>query len=269
MNFTLFKKMILKITENKAVDYAAFLKFLDDPSIDVSYTKQDIQASKIGNTLYLLTLSEGLQSQLEKYVLINNEDRVSASLHNNSHSKKVSGSWLVVRSARNQPELRMVDKHGNMSNEDSAFQTAIIVENKENFLRINETALFLSKSCDIPSSVVARSLFIFADGNQITNSLHKAYLQQFDLIYCFLDVDVGGLQIASNLMRLLPDSNVTFLTPIDIKKRLHNVPVIANPKDIERVIAIGQEQPSLALIASYIKQAQRVLEQESYLHVDK
>jgi hypothetical protein len=114
--------------------------------------------------------------------------------------------------------------------------------------------------------MTADIVVIFADGNQITNNIHKQYLSQFEKLYLCMDFDLGGLRIADSLMKLLKDTNITFLVPYDIGLRLDSIIETKSANYIDDVIKIGISNQVLMPYAKLIKDKRKVLEQESYLH---
>lgn len=107
---------------------------------------------------------------------------------------------------------------------------------------------------------------IFAEGNEVSNSLHKSFLESYDTLYLFFDLDLGGLTIAKNLYSLLPNQSISFLVPSDINKRLNSVVEIQQAEYLKDVITIGRECPQLARYSKLIKDSKRILEQESFLY---
>lgn len=81
-----------------------------------------------------------------------------------------------------------------------------------------------------------------------------------------MDFDLGGLVIADNLMSLLPDSHIVFLVPDDIRSRLEKIVERTSSRDIGAIIKLGVKNPNLLPYAKIMKETQKVLEQEGYLH---
>ncbi|MEO9966265.1 MAG: hypothetical protein ABJF11_10780 [Reichenbachiella sp.] len=261
------EKYLKKIDEGIAFDYVGFLNLLNSPKLDLNVSNKDFDARKIGRKNYKVTwIAPWLRSALDKIVSESHTDRNSAANQNQSHSYKVNGSMLLVREGGTHPQVVMFDDNGMAQPERVWPKHALLMENRQNFISADKSLDFLKQFCSTDGIEPKDMLTVFTEGNAISNVLHRDFLAKFDTLFLFLDVDAGGLQIASNLLTLLPNSNVVFLTPNDIKERLERVRTPASAEAIEKVIALGRLYPELSDIAQLIYSTKRELEQESYLN---
>lgn len=261
------KRFLSKIENKETIDLVAFKSLIADVIPDYPRQNTDIAARKVKGQQYLVVhIAAELLRTLKEIADFNISDRVSAATQNGSHRHRVNGSWLIVRERESHPQLVMFDQDGNFESPISVKKYAVLIENRENFLAITQTLAFLEKQCGIDASILEQSIAIFTDGNQVSNSLHRDYLVQFERLYLFLDVDPGGLQIASNLISLLLGKELSFVVPKDIRNRLLKVRKRQKAEEISKVINIGMKHSQLAHIAVLVRDTERIIEQESYLY---
>lgn len=140
---------------------------------------------------------------------------------------------------------------------------ALLLENRQLFLDSAKTLAFLQHHSPFASDNFD---IIFSAGNEISNTLHRAFLAQYQRLYCCFDFDLGGVSTASNLMRLLPDTPCELLIPDDLDARLANVVERVSTQYVHEVRCLASAEPRLAPIATLISKHHKVLEQESLLH---
>ncbi|BFT28867.1 hypothetical protein D210916BOD24_00430 [Alteromonas sp. D210916BOD_24] len=255
-----------KIDSGNPITLGKFLNLLSAPALNLIFSKSDIQARKVSGALYRVThLAQPLREELDQIVVEQGTDRISGAKQNRSHDYSVNGSMLLVREGAAHPGVIMFDTDGNCTPELKHHPYALLVENRQNFIDIDKILSFIVQHCEVQPEVADQCLAVFTEGNAIANALHKQFLSTFKAIYVLLDVDAGGLQIASNIISLLPDATIQFIVPKDIKKRLEHVREPADPKSIEKAIKLGNTHPQLTYIAQLIRSTHRELEQESYL----
>ncbi|MCF2948790.1 hypothetical protein L0668_11780 [Paraglaciecola aquimarina] len=260
------EKYLKKIDEGKAIDYAQFLNLLNSPELNLDATNRDFEVRRVGTNTYKVTrVALWLRVQLDNIIGEIYKDRNSAAKQNNSHAYNVNGSMLLVREGAIHPQVVMFDTDGNYLPKREWHDYALLIENRQNFISIDKTLSFIKTYCDIGDVDLQKALTVFTEGNAISNALHLRFLCKFKSIFLLLDVDAGGLQIASNLLTLLPNSNVVFLVPSDIKDRLKTVRAPAKTISIEKAIRLGRKHPELTHVAQLIYKTERELEQESYL----
>jgi len=158
----------------------------------------------------------------------------------------------------------MIDADGEYRSPITLSNDALVIENRQNFIDVEQTVQFLEKHTGF--KLKPGMNIIFAEGNVISNALHKKFLSQYQHIHLCMDVDLGGLTIAKNLMSLLPKTAFSFMVPRDIEQRLARVVLRKEKHYIDAVIQLGVSTPALAPYASLIKNTQKTLEQESYLY---
>lgn len=264
MSVKSLKKDIEDIDNGKPIHLAKFITSIGKLSLSHQYIATDIDARKIKGQLYLVErINERLFELLRHLVNDTGKDRISAARQNRSHSHKVKGSLLLIRKRDQHPEVVMMDEEGSFQHTRKVSSRALLVENRQNFIYAQRTLTFLEKFTSFhPAQEVD---VIFGEGNEICNSLHRQFLSQYESLYLFFDLDLGGLATARNLIALLPEKPVEFLVPFDIKARLQNVIEVPDADYIQKVINIGYSCPPLAPFARLIQEHGRTLEQESYL----
>lgn len=265
MNYKRLSQYIEKICSNEPVDLSKFYNLLDSLKLTHERKESDIKGFKQKGSNYIVNyIAPDLLKEIKALCLSDEKSRVAASRQNRSHSANVNGSFIIVRKGINNPFIVMVDQDGNSCSENKQSQTALLIENRQNFIEIDKTISFLERTtcCIFEQGIDV----IFTVGNEISNSLHKKYLSHYKHLYCCFDLDLGGLTIANNLATLLPGIESDFLVPDDIKQRLGNIVELRDEKYIESVIKLGVSNPKLAPYAKLIRDSLKTLEQESYLY---
>ncbi|MDP3269801.1 MAG: hypothetical protein Q8M40_12265 [Legionella sp.] len=264
MSIKRISKFILDINQGKAINLRRFIALIKNLNLERGIQNTDIEARKLKGEFYVVAyINNDLMCSLT--TLINTGvSRVEAARQNRSHSAKINGSFVLVREARSDPLLVIVDEHGNYRSTLNYSSKVLIVENRQNFIEIEKMVQFL----------IAHTSFkyedginvIYSEGNEITNSLHQQFLSRYEQIFLCLDFDLGGLRIANNLMNLLPNTTFDFLVPNDIESRLDQIQECVNKEYLDQVINLGIVNAKLAPYAQIIKNKKKVLEQEGYLY---
>lgn len=268
MSIKQLKKYLEHIHEQNPINLLKFSKLISSLLLDHDFLPTDISAKKIKGNLYLVTdIHTNLISQLELLANDYGNDRISASRQNRSHNTKVDGSFLIIRQSSAHPEVILFDEKGRYSLNRKITKKALIIENRQNFLCIEKTLSFLKQKTNI--EITEGIDVIFSEGNSICNSLHYRFLSQYQKLYIFVDLDLGGIIIARNLNKLLPNISKEFLVPADIEIRLSNVIEKTLPQEIDEIIKLGASDSFIAPYAKLIQRYNRTLEQESYLHDTK
>jgi hypothetical protein len=254
-----------KIDDSNPIELNKFYNLIDSYNLPRPRQPNDIEARQIRGQEYSVSfIHPDLMSTLEKLAAVDNGSRTTASLQNNSHATNVNGSFLIVRQGIHEPSVVMIDQYGEYKSTVTYSSEALIIENRQNFIDVAKTVSFLESHTSFRFTDGLN--IIFAEGNEVPNKLHKTYLSRYDKLYLCMDFDLGGLTIANNLMSLLPDMEIIFLVPDDIALRLDTIVERVSNKEIDAVIKLGQANSSLLPYAKLIKDKQKVLEQESYLH---
>lgn len=189
------KKYIKNIIENKPINYLLFLgkynKYSSIPIEDVFYI------SKKDNKTYLIIKNNKLFNSLFSNLLsINDDIKVQAALRGNSKDAKSEYSILNVKE-------NFFDKNGvsiNFSNSNYDFVTTkrkcMIIENLNNFCNIESN--FINENINLNDYI-----FIWGAGNYITNSHFYNFLESFNEIVCYFDIDAGGFKFYKTLKQNL------------------------------------------------------------------
>lgn len=243
----------------------AFYKLLSGLTLAHPLKKSDVATTKHKGQSYIVTqINAELMSELRLLVHDYGTSRASAAMHNRSHSVKVNGSFILIRQQLDTPVVVMIDGDGGYCSPIPLSSDALVIENRQNFIDVEQTVQFLEKHTAF--KLKQGMNIIFAEGNVISNTLHKKFLSQYQHIHLCMDIDLGGLTIAKNLMSLLPKTVFSFMVPGDIEQRLARVVLRKEKHYIDAVIQLGLSTPALAPYASLIKNTQKTLEQESYLY---
>jgi len=256
---------IKNIDSEKPINLNAFYKLVDSLRLTHPREAQDIVAIKHKGQLYIVNQINGeLMNELRALVADKGNSRAAAATQNKSHSVNVNGSFLLIRNKSAKPVVVMINADGEYQSPIPLSAGALVLENRQNFIEADQMVDFLEKHTAF--RLTPKMNIIFSEGNEISNALHKNFLSQYERLHLCMDVDLGGLTIARNLMSLLPGTQFNFLVSDDIAERLDKVVEREQSDYIDEVIKIGLSTPALAPVAKLIKDKQKILEQESYLH---
>ncbi len=192
------------------------------------------------------------------------DSRVNAAIGGRSHNVRVDGSILISRTASDQhPIAILFDNDGAATTPRRLKPCALIVENLQNFLLLDETLIFVSKyygSLDPLETEV-----IWSQGNAINNLLHRGLLQRFEHIWWLMDVDLGAARIMANALNYLSESTMTPIVPYDVECRLkdHGSPLSQRHRD--EMLQLARKYTLLESFLKYSIKLHRQLEQETYL----
>ncbi|NIC38682.1 hypothetical protein HBJ58_18590 [Halomonas desiderata] len=189
--------------------------------------------------------------------------RAHAAFLGNSHSSRVSSAMVVVRRlSHRHPLVALCD--GKLIEFQTSFgEQALIVENLENFLALDET-LSLLPLCGLDNSW-RKADILFGSGNGITNELLQPLLRQYLEIGCLFDPDFGGLRMFDTLYQRDDMPPLRWLAPADLEQRLlaskRNLP----PEQRQQLNIFATRTPPLRPVAQLLYDTGKRLEQETYL----
>ncbi len=254
-----------KIEKGIAINYPAFLKMVEALSLDLTLTHAMLSAEKQKGDLYIVTIEEErLKQELDRLAKTDVSDRSTLAEQNSSHQTRVSGSLLIYKHAFEHSQVIEFDRNGNFTFPYTPTTFCLVIENCDNFLNAKSTYSFLAKNAPFEDHEPVD--IYFASGNAITNHLHKKHLARYETIYLALDIDRGGLKIASTLKNTYGDQKVQFLMPFEIEERLKKVVQRKDKDYLRQVEKIGLTMPSLEPVCKLITDHRKTLEQESYIN---
>jgi hypothetical protein len=270
------QSFLRKIDAGQPIDLSNFFKVVDQLGLEPKRKPEDVEAAKIsGSYLYRVqSISEELRQRLDTLVsdiagnanaheIRSMPSRKAAARQNRSHDAKVDGSLMILRKLDDSPAVLTFKADGTFVPNWMQAKGALLIENRQNFIDATIGVELIRKSAAVKLPIELD--IILADGNQVSNSNHAAFLAGYKHLYGFFDLDVGGLMIAKNIIELVPESSFTFIVPVDSDFRLSNVVVPASSDSLEKVAALGQRYAELAEPASLILKHRKTLEQEAYL----
>lgn len=265
MSLKQIKRYLENIENNKPINLSKFFKVIDLLSLEAPRASDDVKAYKHSADHYIVTdIEPKLKEQLYSLTSSNDWNRESLAQQNRSHGASVNGSFIVTRSFNSLPTLVTIDGNGEVVSGFVQKKQALLIENRQNFIKINDTEKFIEGYTNL--NLVPDLDVFFTEGNAITNVLHKPFLSEYEHLFLLLDLDLGGLTIAKNLIELLPDTSLSFILPLDIEERLANVVEVQTQDYLEKVFDLGNNYSVLTVAASFIHKHKKILEQESYLN---
>jgi len=188
--------------------------------------------------------------------------RVQGASLGDSHNARVSGAMLTLR-RRQAPHPVVILVEGDAVHFPRApAERAIIVENLENFLALEDT-LALLPSCGL-SDAWQDADILFGSGNSVTNRLFTPLFQRYAEIGCLFDPDPGGVRMFDTLWRRGDLPPLRFLAPADLPDRLHASRRPINKAQRQILASQSASRSPAAPVAQLIRKTGKQLEQETY-----
>lgn len=249
------KKYINDILNNKAINYLLFLnKYKTYSSIPI----EDVfNISKKDKKFYLTIKNQILFNQLFKNLLsINDDIKVQAALRGNSKNEKSSYSILNVKE-------NFFDKNGvsiNFYNSNYDFNTnkkkCIIIENLNNFCNIQSN--FINENIDLNDF-----LFIWGAGNGITNTNFYHFINSFEEVICYFDIDAGGFKFYKTLRNNLT-TKLVFMYTEYMNKLLIQYGKNISISECNNLLKLYGKTPGLQNVLNYVIKNKKYAEQEIF-----
>lgn len=209
-----------------------------------------------------LNILEEWKSKIEERHVVS---RIDQAITGNSHGARVSGAMVSVRNSRQpHPQVVMVNDRGEISAPpgNTPATRLIIVENLENFLRLDGT-LSLLPTCGL-SLAWQEADILYGSGNSITNILLTPFFQQYQEIGCLFDPDPGGIRMCDTLHQRGNLPPLYFLAPTDLRERLSVSTREISIKQRQQLSIHIRRSPPCAHVGGLIRTTGKHLEQETY-----
>lgn len=253
-----------KIENYKSLNYLAFLKKASSFNIqekdikDIFSIKKD--RTKKGNFYFLeIENKKNYHNLFDKFKYENDNKKVQLSIHGNSKKAKSDYSYLLINMNYNDsiPEVVVFNKENYISKFDfnNLKSKLMIIENEDNFFNIINSF----KNDDINLNEYN---FVFGSGNEITDKNFIKFFDLYDCIYCYLDIDLGGLKTFSTLEKNL-NSNVNFYFSESMKVLLSKYGKNITDKEYLSVLSYS-DNLKLKKVISSILSTKKFAEQEIF-----
>jgi hypothetical protein len=254
------------ITAGHPINFEAFAKELSKHGKGAGYLFDTFSTSKLGKCSYKVAVlrEDRFAELIREHAPSEITGRIGAAFDGNSHTAAVSGSLLITRSlAHPHPCVVLLSKHG-WDAPNTLRPAALLVENLENFLALEQTIDILA-DCGVAEQSEDLDV-IFGAGNQITNRLNIPFLSQYQRLYCLFDADLGGLTMYRTLLKGLPEEcRIMFVYPNDIALRLDGSRYQLDQQGRQDLLKfVGLSDGTDELIRLMLD-SHRALEQETYL----
>ena len=180
MKIKSLQKILDKINLKQEINLIQLRKIIEKLELkNHRYLDTDIRALKNPKTgLFQITHFDSMLLQELLFLIENVNDRNSAAHQNMSHNHKVDGSFILIRQGSEHPNVVTIDKDGRYICPINQSCSAIVVENRQIFLYMEQFIEFLKLNTDIPFTKPLDTLF--GAGNEASNSLHKKFLSSYD-----------------------------------------------------------------------------------------
>ncbi|WP_370280661.1 hypothetical protein [Pontibacterium sp.] len=255
-----------KIRAGLQINYDVLVKLLERDGYSPSWIQQVFTAELMKRDCYRVQIKneEAFCQLWARYSEVSYSDRISAASAGDSHRSRVSGSFLLLRSIEFSHPQVVLCRDQDWKCPVALNAHALIVENLENFLAFQQTLTFAINHCVMPVEMGDVDL-IFGQGNSITNSLHRSFLEEYQSISCLFDPDLGGVKMFSTLFEMTGDLNIRFLLPEDIEDRLTGSSRPLSLQERTDLSRYAGRHPDLDRAIQVLRSAGRTLEQETYL----
>lgn len=254
---------LAKIAEQKAISKQAFLRQWKQAGESINFAQAVFTFGKQDCAVVTVKQMESFAQLRSRYSFSGDRtSRISAAIGGNSHSVSVDGSVVLTRNLAQPHPVVVVISHDSFIAPRELKPTALIIENLQNFLLLEETIAFAQLHTHIDDDQLE---VIFGDGHAINNALHHDLLNEFDKTWWLMDADPGGFKIISNALSYLAPQKMEVLIPSDIRKRLrhHGKPLSSKGRD--EIMALASRHSILQNMAEPVIELHRQLEQETYL----
>lgn len=190
-------------------------------------------------------------------------DRTDASKgQSRSHQVKLSSVLMHFRQGIAFPFSILIDKSGVIEPKLNFAHSLLIIENEEVFNNILLAQDFLLTKCGLDLSEMD---ILLGGGNKAANSyLHHLY-NNYQQIYCFFDLELGGLRTAKSIINGTGHPNIKFVTPDSILTFIENHGKKLSSSHYQPLREIRISTPELKLAVDVMLRTQKRLEQEAYL----
>ena len=253
------------INNGNSVNYPAFVRKassygFSESSIRDSFSVNKDQGKK-GHFYFLKVKNEELYtSNFSRFFEINENKKVELSVHGNSKKAKSDFSHLLIKINHNDvvPWVVVFDKNEFQYNFSDRFKKKlIIIENEDSFGNLERS--FHGENLNL-----SEFNFVLGFGNYVTDRNFRDFLNSYEEVVCFLDIDLGGLKTFSSLENNLK-TNTSFYFSEKMERYLTAYGKNINDKDYAQVSRFRNSK-GLAPVIKAIKQHKKFAEQEVFQH---
>ncbi len=253
------------IRDGKLLNYSTFERELRKQSVPESTMHDCFSAELVKPNKYRVRIvnQNCFDSLYARFGKVSLENRTNAALAGDSHRTKVSGSFLLLRNQQNLQPVAVWFEADTFYCSVKQSRYALLVENLENYIATDQMVAFL-KQCGVVVDV-SKIDVIYASGNQITNRLHRPFLQSYQTIFCLFDVDLGALKMYQALCNMLSDTEIRFVYPEDIFQRLKGTARQMPANERAELLKYVGHSAELDQLIQHMRETGNKLEQETYL----
>ena len=258
-------KYLENIKSGRPINFDSFCKQLHQRGYDDQTILKVFSTQKISRSKYQVSIIDDeqfaqFQVDFPDYAITN---RVSAALAGDSHKHPVSQAMIILwPHQQNHPVVILNDVNG-IKAPVTLSRHLLIIENQENFVRKNESLVFLKHQ--FPDFNDEALDIAWGSGNAISNRLNKTFFNYYQHIDCLLDLDIGGLTTFANLCELTSHPRINFLLPPCAAELLKQSRVNLQNEHRSVLRKFRDNYPALQPAIELIVSHKKMLEQEIYL----
>lgn len=254
------------VRSGKLLNYSGLVqelvkKSVPEPTISSCFSAKLVRPKKF--RVEILD-EENFNQLFERFSGSTTSDREHAALYGDSHRAPVSGSYLLLRKESLPHPIVVWFEGETFSCPTPQSQTAILIENLENYIAIDLLPDLL-KMCGI-SVEMNQTDVIYGSGNQITNQLHQPFLKNYKHVFCLFDIDPGALKMYQSLKKMLPAVDLQFSYPKDIIHRLNTSERKMSVAERADLLTYTGISPEIDELIQFMRKSGSKLEQETYLY---
>lgn len=250
-----------KIKNREHVSYQSFLNKCSKYNIKDAHLRQVFYVKSClcnRKNQYMLTIKDQklFDTTFSRFFSIGNDIKVTAALRGNSKSAKSEKAILIWKEHFN--SINSIGIEFNKKEyilDINKKNTLVIIENLNNFLNI-ETNFESSFDLD-------KCNFVWGSGNGITNNYFQDFINEYDNVICFFDIDLGGLKFYKSLLTQL-NKKPTFYFTEKIKKQIISYGKTITHKDYEKLMKLYANIEELKEVVDFIQKHKKFAEQEIF-----
>lgn len=253
------------IQSGKSINYPAFVRKASSYGFSESVIRACFKVSKDtkkkGNFYFLEIKNNDLYiANFSRFFEVNENKKVELSVHGNSKKAKSDFSHLLIKLNHYDvvPWVVVFDKNEyKYLFKEKLKKKIIIIENEDSFGNLEQS--FHNEQLDL-----SEFNFILGFGNYITDRNFREFLNSYDHVICFLDIDLGGLKTFASLKANL-SSKTTFYFSNKMEDYLRAYGNEIGDKAYLQALSFINS-PGLDQVVKAIKQHKKFAEQEIFQH---
>lgn len=257
------KKYLEKILNQEPISYSSFLKQCEKNNISDQKNRTIFSISSNGKkNQYLLTIKNKqlFEDTFSNFLIKHEDKKVEAALRGNSKKAKSSRSLMIWKENSNGVNSIAIE----FNNQDYVLnidkkKKLIIIENLNNFLNIKS---------NFPELDLKEYNFVWGNGNNITDKNFISFLNEYEEVICFFDIDLGGFKMFKSLYNQL-NTKIEFYFNDFMKEKIITHGKTITIDQYNTTMKFYKDVPALNDVLLFINKHQKFAEQEIFQQYEK